>query len=266
MLKWTIRVGVVRKRRVGTWVDLVPEHLPTNSQEFTADYHDALQQSFQVDMATAYEPWTASGVRRHQAVFPISENRFARMVTVQADFGEQQRERLTSALSLKGTKLPAYAFELVKDCTVELFCEPRSSRENPAYRVSGGQARTFAVWEPREIDGWSGYWVECEETGEERLIAELDECFWTYDEEGCFWNNRQAPCKKLSKRRSKGKGKKHPGYKGAGTGGGKGKQGLQFLNPFGKPKGNALRGNQQGEMRSEKGKASKGQVGKQKRS
>ena len=88
------------------------------------------------------------------------------MASVQANLSEQQRGMPTSALSLKGIKLPAYTFELAKECIVELFCEPRSSLENPAYRVSG------------ETEGWSGYWVECEETGEEGFIAELDDGFW----------------------------------------------------------------------------------------
>ena len=178
MLKWISRVGVVRRRLANDWMDLMPEHLPTNSPEFTAYYNDCLQQGFQADITTAHEQGTARNVRRHQAVFPICENLFVLMASVQADLSEQQREILTSALSLKGIKLPAYTFELAKECIVELFCEPRSSLENPAYRVRGGQSRIFAAWEHGETEGWSGYWVECEETGEEGFIAELDDGFW----------------------------------------------------------------------------------------
>ena len=50
-----------------------------------------------------------------------------------------------------------------------------------------------------ELEGSTGYWVECEETGEEGFLAEYDDCFWTYDEEGCYWNNRPAPNRKIRK-------------------------------------------------------------------
>ena len=51
-------------------------------------------------------------------------------------------------------------------------------------------------------DQWA-MWAECEETGEEGFRADVDECVWTYDEEGCFWNSRPTPNGRLTE----GKGK-----------------------------------------------------------
>ena len=48
--------------------------------------------------------------------FPSVKTFFVLMVTAQAGLSEQQREVLTSALSLKGIRLPAYTSELAKEC------------------------------------------------------------------------------------------------------------------------------------------------------
>ena len=66
------------------------------------------------------------------------------MFTVQADLSEQQRERLTSHMTHRGVDIQQYTFDMVREAFVELFCAPRSSIENPNFRVSG-QGRNFCV-------------------------------------------------------------------------------------------------------------------------
>ena len=44
-------------------------------------------------------------------------------------------------------------------------------------------------------------------TGEEGFLPEFEDCFWTYDEEGCDWSNRPTPFRKLHKK-EEAKGKK----------------------------------------------------------
>ena len=103
--------------------------------------------------------------------------------------------------------MQGYTFDQIRECMIELFCVPRSTLENPSYRVNN-QGRSFTVLDYGELDGTTGYWAECEETGEEGFLAEFDDSFWIYDEEGCYWNNHPTPNRKLTKGRGKGKGKK----------------------------------------------------------
>ena len=191
MLRWIGRLCVVKKRLTDAWMDLLPQYT-TQSREFVLDYAAVLRANPQADELEAFDQWVVRERRRHADSFPINDNLFALMVTVQADLSEQQREKLSAHMSLRGIMLQAYTFEQIRECLIELFCAPRSSIENPSYRVSG-QGRTFAVLEYGEIEGSMGYWAECEETGEEGFLHEFEDCFWTYDEEGCFWISRPAP-------------------------------------------------------------------------
>ena len=72
-----------------------------------------------------------------------------------------------------------------------VFCEPRSSLENPSYRVNS-QGRTAVALGYGEVEGPTGDWAGCEETGESGLLPESEDCFWIHDEEGCFEGCRPA--------------------------------------------------------------------------
>ena len=199
----------------------------------------------------AFSEWIQREKRKHMATIPINDNLFSLMVTVQADLSEQQREKLTTHMSLRGITLQGYTFEQIRECMIELFCAPRSSLENPSYRVSG-QGRTFAVLDYGELEGSHGYWAECEETGEEGFLPDFEEVFWVYDDDQCYWSSRPTPFRNMKK--GKGKGKKG---KSKGKGKGKGAKGRRFLKPLGKQKGEAHWGDDKG-----KGKGKKGGKGK----
>ena len=48
--------------------------------------------------------------RAHRDQFPLSDHLFTLMTLVQADLTEQQRERLTSHLAIRGIPLRNYTF------------------------------------------------------------------------------------------------------------------------------------------------------------
>ena len=69
---------------------------------------------------------------------------------VQADLTEQQRERLTSHLAIRGVPLRNYTFHRIRSAFLGLFCAPRSSFENPSFRPSN-QQRTVL---PNTTENW----------------------------------------------------------------------------------------------------------------
>ena len=112
--------------------------------EFVQEFAALLQRNPQANEDQAFAEWLARETDKHAKLFPINNNLFALMVTVQADLSEQQREKLVSHMTMRGVRLQDYTFDQIRECMIELFCVPRSALENPSYRVSG-QGRSFAV-------------------------------------------------------------------------------------------------------------------------
>ena len=73
------------------------------------------------------------------------------MTIAQADLIEQQRDRLTSHLAIRGIALQNYTFDHIRQRFLELVGAPRSSLENPSFRPSN-QQRTFLVEEYGELE------------------------------------------------------------------------------------------------------------------
>ena len=87
-------------------MDLLPV-LDMAHPQFLDDLADVNAQQAQAgqppyDPTVAWPAWEERRKRRHQQSFPINDNLFALMFTVQADLSEQQRERLTSHMTLRG--------------------------------------------------------------------------------------------------------------------------------------------------------------------
>ena len=57
-----------------------------------------------------------------------------------------QRERLTSSLSLRNVNATAYTPDTVQPVSVEFFCAPKSSMENPSLRVSSSGSNTSRTY------------------------------------------------------------------------------------------------------------------------
>ena len=119
--------------------------------------------------AEGFERWNSRRRAVHRDSFPLSDHLFTLMTIVQADLTEQQRERLTSHLAIRGLPLQNYTFDLIRTAFLELFCAPRSSFDNPSFRLFN-QQRTFLVQEYGELEGSTGYWAVEEETGQEGFV------------------------------------------------------------------------------------------------
>ena len=158
------------------------------------------------DPQAAYQDWLDRRRRRHETQFPINENLFALMFTVQADLNEYQRERLTSHMTIRGVLVQNYTFEGLREAFIELFCAPKSGIDNPNYRTTG-QGRSFCVYDYGECDGQYGYWVQDEETEEEGFVPEFYDVFWTFDDQSEAWISHRFKQRKLRKGKGKGKGK-----------------------------------------------------------
>jgi len=127
------------------------------------------------------ERWNNNQRRVHRDRFPLSDHLVSLMTIVQSDLTEQQRERLTSHLAIKGLPLRNYTFDLTRSAFLELFCAPRSSLDNPSFRPSS-QQRTFFVHDYGELEGATGYWAIEEETGHEGFAQEFEDIFWIHAE------------------------------------------------------------------------------------
>ena len=76
---------------------------------------------------------------QHRQRLPLSDNLYALMFIVLADLSENQIERLTPTLTLRGCDAQSYTFNNVREVFMELFCMPKSSLDNPNLRAGGGQ-------------------------------------------------------------------------------------------------------------------------------
>ena len=123
-------------------------------------------------------------VNNHESLFSFSDNLTTLMFNVARDLSEAQRVRLTSSLPLR--RIPAYTFEAVRTVFVEMFCTPKSSMENPSFRVSGhvtSMNRTFIVEKYAEDE--FGQRAKDEVTGEQGYVDDERSCFWTWDDPEC---------------------------------------------------------------------------------
>ena len=138
LLRWIGRLSVVRKRLQDSWMDLLAV-VEENDLQFLQDLLEvnnrrANDQQVPIEAQDAWPEWLDRRRRRHAEGFPINDNLFALMFTVQADLSEQQRERLTSHMTLRNITVQQYTFDGVREAFIELFCAPKSSIENPKYK------------------------------------------------------------------------------------------------------------------------------------
>ena len=165
----------------------------------------------------------------HENRFPFNDNLMALVMVVQADLAEQQRERMTSTMVTQGVHVENYTYQGIRQVFTELFCAPTNSWENPSPRGGRTQGRSFCILGDGEMDGACGYWAEDGDSGDQGFLPEVEDVFWTFDEETYAWVSRKLGHRKLrrghpkGKGKSKGKGERGYGrlksYKGKGQGG-----------------------------------------------
>ena len=98
---------------------------------------------------------------RQRDAFPFGDNLIAQFFIIQSELSDQQRERLTSAMSLRNISLENYSYEMLKAHYHELHHDedihPRSIPQG------GNRSNTFFIIEQGEHEGEEGFWVEDEE-------------------------------------------------------------------------------------------------------
>ena len=144
---------------------------------------------------------------RQRDAFPFGDNLIAQFFIIQSELSDQQRERLTSAMSLRNISLENYSYEMLKTHYHELFITTRTSIQDPSIRPQGGnRSNTFFIIEQGEYEGEEGFWVEDEEGLEGFMSNNDEETFWVLEENDAFIARKVAGRNFRFKKR-KGKGK-----------------------------------------------------------
>ena len=99
---------------------------------------------------------------RQRDAFPIGDNLIAQFFNIQSELSDQQRERLTSAMSLRNISLENYSYEMLKTHYHELFITTRTTmktfwvlEENDAFIARKVSGRNFK-FKKRKGKGQSG--------------------------------------------------------------------------------------------------------------
>ena len=137
---------------------------------------------------------------RQRDAFPFGDNLIAQFFFIQSELSDQQRERLTSAISLRNISLENYSYEMLKTHYHELFITTRTSIQDPSIRPQeGNQSNTFFERE-------EGFWVEDEEGLEGFMSNNDEETFWALGENDAFIA-RKVSGRNFRFKKRKGKGK-----------------------------------------------------------
>jgi hypothetical protein len=156
------------------------------------------------------------------------------MFIIQSELSEPMKVNLMQHFNLKDINTTDYGWELMRSTFIQLFCTSRGALDDPnvSYgQQSGGKGafrrgyggRTFCIIEEcdyGDADGWTGYWVEDDETGQEGLLDETEDILWC-NEEGDFssWYGmrfRGRTVRRGARRKGKGKGKSKRGKESKG--------------------------------------------------
>ena len=144
---------------------------------------------------------------RQRDAFPFRDYLIAQFFIIQSELSDQQRERLTSAMSLRNISLENYSYEMLKTHYHELFITTRTSIQDPSIRPQGGsRSNTFFIIEQGEYEGEEGFWVEDEEGLEGFMSNNDEETFWVLEENDAFIA-RKVSGRNFKFKKKKGKGK-----------------------------------------------------------
>ena len=103
------------------------------------------------------------------------------MFIVASYLSEQQRRDITTSLTQRGIKMPAYTWIVITEVFRDLLCSTKTGINDPNVRPpgqsrgkgrsSGGHRRSFIIDEEGDFEDDEGWWVIDEETGEEGSLA-----------------------------------------------------------------------------------------------
>ena len=198
-LIFTSKFEILLMRLKAAWMDLMPV-FTAQSPSFRQSVQDANartiarhQQAAGVrapppallneDDPTVLRQYIQGMQDRLRDAFPFGDNLIAQFFIIQSELSDQQRERLTSAMSLRNISLENYSYEMLKTHYHELF----TSIQDPSIRPQGGnQSNTFFIIEQDEYEGEEGFWVEDEEGLEGFMSNNDEETFWVLEENDAF--------------------------------------------------------------------------------
>ena len=153
---------------------------------------------------------------RHKDSFPISDNLMSLVFLVQADLGEQQRERFVASMSLRQMDMQGYTYLRVKQLFLDLFCSTATSTADPLIRRH--KRTTFLVLDEGEYEDETGYWVMDQATQEEGFVSLFSETnFWVLGAKGGY-TKRKIHGREFRKgpkggKGNRGKGRRRPGFR-----------------------------------------------------
>ena len=81
---------------------------------------------------------------RQRDAFFFGDNLIAQFFIIQSELSDQQRERLTSATSLRNISLENYSYEMLKTHYHELFITTRTSIQDPSIRPQEATGATHS--------------------------------------------------------------------------------------------------------------------------
>ena len=157
--------------------------------------------------------------RRHENLFPFSQNLMALYFMIQAELPERDRERLAQHFVLRGINVQDWTVEILKGAFRELFVNTRTSVQDPPPRPSDKtRGRQYYIMEYGDYDGVEGFWVEDENM--KKASAENDDQVWFLDQDDVYAVKRvpgmkiaQRPKGHISRKRGKGKGKRRGNFR-----------------------------------------------------
>ena len=221
-LIFTSKFEILLMRLKAAWMDLMPV--------FTAQSPSFRQSVQDANARTIARHRQAAGVRepppvllneedptvlrqcitgmqdRQRDAFPFGDNLIAQFFIIQSELSDQQRERLTSAMSLRNISLENYSYEMLKTHYHELFITTRTSIQDPSIRPKGNnRSNTFFIIEQGEYEGEEGFWVEDEEGLEGFMSNNDEETFWVLEENDAFIA-RKVSGRNFRFKKRKGKG------------------------------------------------------------
>ena len=200
ILIFTSKLNILLMRLKAAWMGLMPI-FTGQSPTFRQSVQDANARTIArhqqaagtrvpppvlLDDPTVLRQYITGMQDRQRDAFPFGDNLLAQFFIIQSALSDQQRERLTSAMSLRNISLENYSYEMLKTHYHELFITTRTSIQHPSIRPQGNRSNTFFVIEQGEYEGEEGLWVEDEEGLEGFMSNNDEETFWVLEENDAF--------------------------------------------------------------------------------
>ena len=150
-LIFTSKFEILLMRLKAAWMDLMPVPIILNARTIARHQQAAGVRApppalLNEDDPTVLRQYVQGMQDRQRDAFPFGDNLIAQFFIIQSELSDQQRERLTSAMSQRNISLENYSYEMLKTHYHELFITTRTSIQDPSIRPQGGsRSNTFFI-------------------------------------------------------------------------------------------------------------------------